>query len=177
MLAGCGSHCFTTTWNSSTIPRKISQICLLSIIMAAPVVPCDDSITMLALSGFAPLCTDLLNAPPGHANGPRWAQKQCTDCAKGGPAATQHMVCGACYEFARELEDNVYQEIVSMSPIGQPSGAPFLVPGPGVPIRGTIGTPAWPAIPPPGAVRFRGFWTRLCVPWYVFTPLGTWLQR
>lgn len=134
--------------------------------MAAPVPPCGDSNALTAMGFGALPCSDTLNPPPGGVPGIRWMKKQCTECARL-PVPHPHLVCGACYEFARAMFDDWYQDIVSMSPLGQRNGARLRTPGPGVSVRSTKVTPAWPPVPAPGQNRFSEFWTRLCVPWSV----------
>ncbi|CZT23874.1 uncharacterized protein RCC_09589 [Ramularia collo-cygni] len=161
-LATSGSKHHSLSCCGSNLPSFISSA-RGEIVMAAPVPRCDDSNAMTAI-GFMPLpCSDTWNPPAGEVAGVRWSQKQCTKCARL-PTPQQHVVCGFCYEFGRRLMDDWYQAIVTMSPLGQRSGAPMRMPGPGVSARSRMITPAWPAIPAAGANRFREFWTRLCVP-------------
>lgn len=148
----------------SSLHRLYALLFDTYIIMAAP---CDD---FNWLTGFFPAwaiqCYDLLNPPPGQNPGQRWAQKPCGCCSGRVPPQVTN-VCGGCYETMRMNLDQMYLQMVSLAPTGQPSGAPLLAPGPVVNAPGTIATPPWPPLPPPGGVRFPEFWTRLCVPWYV----------
>lgn len=67
-----------------------------------------------------------------------------------------HMVCGSCYNLSWGVHVGDYDNIVSCSPIGTPTGAAH--PASNIPASNI----AWPPLPAPGTSRFGAFWTRLC---------------